>query len=444
MKILNRKIHWFNPGHEDAIRTNSPHYTPPASVCRMMTDLALLPLWYSNENDYVIINEASESSRFLLALPANIRPAAIPVLPSEFNSAFPVEATPWGLSPQSIQFFETHFAQNENIIIPPWKEKYKELTGRQTALACLSKIQNFLPGFFDSLILPQFCSTIDEIRTCLDTYPPPYMLKTPFSCSGRGLYRLPTCDLDMQTTRWIHGALRKQGIISIEQNLDKVCDFAMEFESDGNGHIHFKGLAVFNTQSKGTYSGNLLGSQSFIEKYLSDFIPISYLLTIQETLTTILSEVLGYDYQGYLGVDMMVYRRENTFAIHPMVEINLRNTMGLVALQISNRLIHTSSHGQLIISFNKDKNTTYNAHLQMQKDYPLQLSASKIQSGYLSLCPVTPETQYLAYMMVVQSEVVHKKSLLNVDFQDPLHHRIDISEGSLHKGARNHAGAGIL
>ena len=400
MKISNKKIHWFNPGHENAVWAGNPYYTPPVSVCKMMADLALLPVWYGNENDYVVINETNESSRFLLSIPPEIRPAVIPVISSELNISAPLEAVPWGLSPHCIRFFETLRQQNENIIVPPWKEKYKELTGRQTALTCLSKIRALLPDLFENITLPRFCSNTEEIRDFMAKYPPPYMLKTPYSCSGRGLHRIRTDDLDLQDSRWIAGAFKKQGVVSIERAWDKECDFAMEFESNGNGKIKYKGLAVFNTHSKGTYCGNLLGSQSVLEEHLADFIPMVHIRMLQETVTSILSEVLGYDYQGYLGVDMMIYRQGNVYAIHPLIEINLRNTMGLVALQLSDRLIYPSSRGYLIITYNKEKNKTLDLHLQMQAKYPLQLSGSKIQSGYLSLCPVTSETQYLAYIII--------------------------------------------
>jgi hypothetical protein len=43
-------------------------------------------------------------------------------------------------------------------------------------------------------------------------------------------------------------------------------------------------------------------------------------------------------YQGPFGVDMMVVARDdcNGFMLHPCVEINLRRTMGHVALSLSN------------------------------------------------------------------------------------------------------------
>ena len=439
MKTLNRKIHFFNPGHENAVRAESRYYTPPASVCRMMEDLALLPAWYGEPNDLVITNETTETSRFLLSLSPALRPSIFLInysslftqnldlyddgkkdqskkssLSQNFDLHDPahvvmsvplslsvIEAAPWGLSPHSIRIFESLQTQFGNFVIPTWNETYKILTGRQTALQCLTKLRSRLPEYAESLTIPRFCSTKDEIRQFITEYPPPYILKMPYSCSGRGLYRISSRSIDdIPTARWIEGAIRKQGVVSIEQALDKVVDFAMEFSSDGNGNIRFEGLAVFSTSSKGTYNGNMLGAQEMLEQHLAKFVPTAQLKEIQETLTSILAEVLGHEYQGYLGVDMLVYRKDHGFAIHPCIEINLRYTMGLVALKLSNRLIHPASQGQFIIDYHKTANSTYAEHLRMQAAFPLQLSDSKILSGYLSLCPVLPNTKYRAYILI--------------------------------------------
>ena len=403
MKISNRKIHLFNPGHEEAVRTGRPHYTPPVSVCKMMADLALLSAWYGGEGDYVIMNETDETFRFLLSLPLGIRPAALPIRPFELaqlNLSTPIETSPWGLSPHSIHLFETFRKQDDRFIIPPWKEVYTHLTGRQTACECLSKIRPLLSGAFESLVLPRFCSTLNDIRLFMAEYPPPYMLKTPYSCSGRGLYRIQARELDMQASRWIEGSFKKQGVVSIEPALDKVCDFAMEFFSDGCGHIRFEGLSVFETLSNGAYSGNMLGSQSFLEQQVTRFIPVSHLHDIRKAVISILTEVAGFAYRGYLGVDMLVYRKDHSFAVHPFIEMNVRHTMGLVALQLSRRLVHPSSQGQLVIAYDKTESSAYHTHLQMQETHPLQIADNKIRSGYLSLCPVTPATRYRAYVFV--------------------------------------------
>ena len=36
----------------------------------------------------------------------------------------------------------------------------------------------------------------------------------------------------------------------------------------------------------------------------------------------------------------------------------------------------------------------------MKKAYPLEMKDGKIREGYISLCPVTRETKYRAYILV--------------------------------------------
>jgi hypothetical protein len=402
MKISNKKLHYFNPGHETAVWSGKAHYTPPAPVRKMMADLALLPLWYGEAGDYVLTGEAAEAARFLSSLPPALYPSVKPVTPDDVANGIPepVEAAPWGLSPQSIRLFESlRVRPPATLAIPPWKTVYTRLTGRQTAAACLRKVQSFLP---DSPlpVPPRFCSTVDEIRQFIATCPPPCLLKMPYSCSGRGLHWLWNKNPDESALRWIGGALKKQGEISIEQALDKVCDFAMEFESDGNGHVDYKGLSVFDTLPKGPFSSCMTAGQETLEKQLLAYVSGDRLREVQAAVTTALTEMAGAVYRGYLGVDMLVYRQDGAFLIHPVIELNLRYTMGLVALQLSRRLVHPSAQGRLVIACESSRGTAYASHLQMGKMYPLQLADRKIRSGYFSLCPVTTETQYRAYLLV--------------------------------------------
>lgn len=399
MKTSNRKLHYFNPGHETAIQSGMIHYTPRASVRKMTTDLALLPLWYGKNNDYILIDESGDSSIFLNTIPKELRPTAQLTTHLEFKTQIfqeKIEAAPWGLSPQVIHFFETLQTEHKQLIIPQWKDEYAILTGRETAAGYLKQIQDILPEF-RKIIPPQFCTNPDEINHFIATYPPPYILKMPYSCSGKGLHRIKNSHLDKLSRQWITGAIKRQGMVSIEPALDKVCDFALEFESDGKGTVRYEGLSVFNTLQSGAFEGNILGTQQALKKQLTNYISVEQLEIIIETVIKLLSESLGSIYKGNFGIDMLVYRDDQSFAIHPFIELNLRYTMGLVALQLSERLVHPSASGNFIISHNKK---AYASHLEMQKIYPLKIKEEKIQSGYFPLCPVNPDTNYQAYILM--------------------------------------------
>ena len=110
----------------------------------------------------------------------------------------------------------------------------------------------------------------------------------------------------------------------------------MEFNANADGSIDYLGLSIFKT-SKRTYTGSLLATEGTKLEYLSQYIDVSILKAVSETITTMLSALLLNKYVGPLGIDMMLVKQEgtNNLAIHPCVEINLRRTMGHVALALS-------------------------------------------------------------------------------------------------------------
>ena len=48
-------LHCFNPWHDEALASASPHYQPPLAACRLAADLALLPAWWAAPGDAVAV-----------------------------------------------------------------------------------------------------------------------------------------------------------------------------------------------------------------------------------------------------------------------------------------------------------------------------------------------------------------------------------------------------
>ncbi|RRD74822.1 hypothetical protein [Tannerella forsythia] len=399
MKTSNKALHLFNPGHETAIASGVRHYTPDAVVQKMMSDLSLLPLWYGNEGDYVLTSEAETARRFIESLPPDLQPSLYPVSDKEIcRLTAPLDASPWGLSPHSLRLFEKLQKRGAPLSIPAWKEIYRTLTHRRAAADGLRETLQRLPGL-PSVSIPCFYETAAAVKTHIETYPPPFLLKTPFSCSGQGVYPIMGATADTKAMQWIEGALRRQGAVSIEPMLEKVCDFAMEFYMDGADGITYKGLSVFETQTKGAFSGGRLGQSEVLQKYLTTYIPEETLTAVREAITLTLKEILGNVYRGYLGIDMLIFKHNGEYAVHPFIEMNLRYTMGLVACELSRRLLHPASQGRFMISYEK-KGATLRTDMLFRQQYPLQLADGRIRSGYFSLCPVTAETTYRAGVLI--------------------------------------------
>ena len=83
--------------------------------------------------------------------------------------------------------------------------------------------------------------------------------------------------------------------------------------------------------------GNLLAPEEEKRMILDKWIPTSLTDMIRDRICTYIPTMLHPHYAGPLGIDMMVVSRHDQqgFLLHPCVEINLRRTMGHVALALT-------------------------------------------------------------------------------------------------------------
>lgn len=51
--------------------------------------------------------------------------------------------------------------------------------------------------------------------------------------------------------------------------------------------------------------------------------------------------------------------------------------------------------------YEKEAGEALEKHRLMSETYPLRLANGRIQEGYLSLCPVTKDTHYRAYLLLM-------------------------------------------
>lgn len=401
-------LHYFNPGHETAVLNGSPYYMPPGNVLTMQNDLSFLPAWYASPGDYVLVKQTPSPAFINETATISGQSPAIPITEEEIiHKQLPLpalEATPWGISPQSLHVFEElQIKSGYDITVPEWDDSLTRLCGRQTAALCLRSLIQVLPEP-DKSILPRFRQSIHEIEEIIQSTTTPLLIKAPYSSSGRGLLWLTGNELSRPEKQWISGILKKQGAVSIERVLNKKQDFAMEFYSDGKGNISYEGLSFFSTAEQGAYTGNFLGSQKVIKNKITALIHDELLDEVSNTLTYLLKEIYGYQYRGYLGIDMMVYENpRGILCLHPCVEINMRYTMGVVAIFLSKRLLAPDAQGYFLINYYNKQNEAQALHRERQLAHPIKLNDKKIESGYFSLCPIFNDTKYTATIHLTES-----------------------------------------
>jgi hypothetical protein len=396
-------LHYFNPGHETAVLNASRYYMSPANVATMRHELAFLPAWQAGADDFVLLDGdlpedfLAEISLLGTVLPRGISQNALAAHAGELaNQAVCL----WGITPQAIHVFDTiNEAYRLNLTIPPWHEAYKELNSRQLAKQCLEFIisrTNSITGD----VLPQFFRSLDSIEEYINRNCDLKLLaKAPYSSSGRGLLWLPQGGLTRTERQILHGYLKKQDAVSIEKVLDKRLDFAVEFLCR-NKHVACEGLSLFYTSEKGAYQGNFIGNQHDIEEQIGSFISLSLLDEVKALLLRFIEEHIAPLYEGYIGVDMLIYAQNGKFELQPCVEINLRNNMGVMALKISQNILAEHSTGRFRIDFNAQNGQIYCRHQELKKLHPPIMENQKLTSGYLPLCPVTESSRYHAYVMV--------------------------------------------
>jgi hypothetical protein len=165
--------------------------------------------------------------------------------------------------------------------------------------------------------------------------------------------------------------------------------------------VAFGGYSLFETDARGIYKENFLASDATIEEMLSEYVSREVLHAIRKSLLQELSLLLGGNYQGYLGVDMMIVRsEEGKCLVHPCVEVNLRMNMGVVSRLLFDRFMFPEAVGRYVIEFFPQRGEAWKAHERLMSQYTLVMEGERVRVGYLPLVPVFEDTNYLIYVII--------------------------------------------
>ena len=333
-----KKWHIFNPEHDMALAAGTRGFTPPAAGRGMRHWLGFLPTFWADDGDTVIVDEVevatSCAAPFRQWLPEvsyvtldHVRSLAIGEQPAEVDVWGWDAAIRW-------QLFKAGVMRDCDVPDDAMVEAIRHLSHRKASIPVL----NALVEANDFVVGERFClHTVEEVRIVQQNYQH-IVVKAPWSCSGRGV-RYFHGNLSEQDAGFVANIIRQQGTIIVEPWYDKVMDFALEFTADGKGGIAYEGLSVFDT-SNGAYTGNLLLPEEDKLHVLSSYISPERLSVLKEQLLLLIGRDTAHVYAGPLGVDMMVVNTPRGYLLHPCVEINLRRTMGHVALSVARRTHH--------------------------------------------------------------------------------------------------------
>ena len=278
-------LHLFNPEHDIALAAHLAHFTPPHAARQLKADLCWLPALWANADDAVLVENAEYArkacSRRLKLLgrkaPQFVERQQLPQLeitrvePWGWDAALATDLKRWGVPADILP--------SDALL-----EQYRQLSHRHTSAQLLPALR--IEGTVGEAVE---CATLEQVEDCRERWGQ-IVVKSPWSSSGRGVH------FSVQEG-WINNVLKVQGSVMVEPYYNKVKDFGMEFERDKDGEVRYLGLSLFHTKN-GAYIGN--------------------------------------------GIDMMIVNadgkskmNDGRCLLHPCVELNLRRTMGHVALSMT-------------------------------------------------------------------------------------------------------------
>ena len=353
-------IHCFNPngeGHEAASRTNI-HYEPKKKHKWIETDLDLLPLSWARKDDVVLVHEAPSLAHIM-----KLRNAGL-VMPEwvvrgeekELHQRKIGGVEPWMWSPDSRDLLESYQANISPNTQKPYLEASEQtIHSRENDLEFAERC-----GQTDST----WCETYIEVKQAIESYrsdksitnntssTQAIMLKSPYSSAGRGLMQIRKASISKSQEGWIERILAEQGGVVVEPYFEKVFDFSAQYHRHSSGKIELIGMTRVMNDSKGRYLGCYVHPKwaKGLDKELSEFLfRQQNVMQIyrHEMVDHLENHLTSSSYVGAIGIDAMVHRvscedteshleskSKSKFKLRQVVELNMRITMGRVALEL--------------------------------------------------------------------------------------------------------------
>ena len=339
-------LHYFNPGYELSAMRGQTHYTPSKPVRQLRHDLATLPIYYAAEGEGVLVPED---------LPMELRTEQ---MVSRMETGDRI--MPWGAAP-------------EVPGIGYDAEVLRRLASRERSLELWEKL--YEPSLFGPMMPPRRISEESEVPK-----EGRWVAKLDFSSSGRGVF-FP------RSTEELQEMLRRHQELYLEPWLDRVADRGYEFVRRSDGGIDYLGVHLFTT-GQGRYGASLVAPRKVVREWLHRQ-PTTP--SHEEYVAHLLERLRDYDFHGYtglFGIDTVVWRDGDHLRLAPSVEINLRRTMGHVALELSHRYAEPSGQTYLYEITSPQSLT----------GGPLYLTDSPLTDAPTLLTPTLPDTRFVALL----------------------------------------------
>jgi len=195
-------------------------------------------------------------------------------------------------------------------------------------------------------VLPEQAHSADEALAAAEILRghgyPHVVFKKALTASGRGQLRF--LDEPRPTEEQLGWIQRNApGGLRIEPWLARRLDLSFHYDASSK-EVVYRGQVRFVTDRRGGFSEAVVGSSTHgLDSTLLRFLTGEgkdprWMDRVARAIARALHPVTSAaGYEGPVGIDTFVYEHEGALALHPMVEVNPRWTMGRLALSLRNR-----------------------------------------------------------------------------------------------------------
>lgn len=368
---MKERIYLFNPDHDLALAHGGGHYVPPPFAEKMKADLCMLPMWYASPQSCVVV-ENEQMCEWVNLTARHYHMQVRGVLKEQLPQFCDATFHPWGWSGTIKRRLVKCGVSPLLLPSDPWLSRVRELAHRRSSVAMHQFIQRRCQ--LPMAPMPIEYSNLDDVLRFAANRPGCY-IKMPWSGSGQGIYHA-TNPHTLEFERWCRGALKRQRSLLCEEGQNRIMDFAMEFECN-HGQSSFVGFSVFGSDFHSQYSHGIVAHEGDLLRMIEDKFPS--FRELAPIVSDAVSHLFAPHYQGYLGIDMLLYLHDGMVRINPCVEVNLRATMGLVTCGAAQRILPPGKTGKFKIEYSKHGFPT-------------------LRENRIYLTPVFADTCYCAYI----------------------------------------------
>ncbi len=330
-------VHWYNPNaesHAAAARTQGTYQLNKAEAA-MEHDLELLTMAWCRKDDIALLR----------TLPGNDHLAYLKaegfVLPEFIEAGALAERKlgglrPWAWSPDASEDLGPLAGDvSPNL---PWQWRgsapdwwlSKEAGFRLVRMLATAEAEDVF-----------FCHDLDSAADTIESLLKrgEVLLKAAYACAGRGHRKVHVGD---DYTPWLKKTISLHGGVAIEPWVQRELDFSALYEMREDGRADFIGMTEMENDASGRYHATRVypkWGSGFSEELRSFLYRDAHINDVYgEKVPAALSSLLR-GYVGPVGVDAMVVRcSDGSLGMRYVVELNVRMTMGRVALELARKM----------------------------------------------------------------------------------------------------------